>query len=95
MLEFVGYDVLKPQIVWGPAQIHGGEASGRISAAWRERLNRIAQEEPIVVGSQVKADYCPNSLSQIIRLSALADITPRFETAEERSTVAHDAPANN
>ena len=49
MLEFVGYDVLKPQIVWGPAQITEEQRKAYL-AAWRERLTRIAQEEPIVVG---------------------------------------------
>jgi len=49
MLEFVGYDVLKPQIVYGPAQI-SEEARKAHLAAWRERLTQIAQEESIVVG---------------------------------------------
>ena len=49
MLEFVGYDVLKPQIVWGPAQITEEERRAYLDA-WRERLTRIAQEEPIAVG---------------------------------------------
>ena len=49
MLEFVGYDVLKPQIVYGPAQITEDERKAHL-AAWRERLTQIAQEEPIAVG---------------------------------------------
>lgn len=49
MLQFLGYDVLKPQIVWGPAQITKEERKAHL-AAWRERLTRIAQEESIVVG---------------------------------------------
>ena len=49
MLEFVGFDVLKPQIVYGPAQIVEEQRRAHL-AAWRERLKRIAQEEPIVVG---------------------------------------------
>jgi len=49
MLQFVGYDVLKPQIVWGPAQITDEERKAYLDA-WRERLTQIAQEEPIVVG---------------------------------------------
>ncbi len=49
MLEFVGYDVLRPQIVWGPAQITEEKRKAAL-AAWRERLTRIAQEEPIAVG---------------------------------------------
>jgi NAD(P)H dehydrogenase (quinone) len=49
MLEFVGFDVLKPQIVWGPAQITEEERKAAL-AAWRARLKQITQEEPIVVG---------------------------------------------
>jgi NAD(P)H dehydrogenase (quinone) len=49
MLEFVGFDVLKPQIVWGPAQITEEDRKAHL-AAWRERLKQIAQEEPIAVG---------------------------------------------
>jgi NAD(P)H dehydrogenase (quinone) len=49
MLQFLGYDVLKPQIVWGPAQITEEERKTHL-AAWRERLTQIAQEEPIAVG---------------------------------------------
>ena len=49
MLEFVGYDVLKPQIVWGPAQITEEKRKAAL-AAWRERLTQIAQEEPTTVG---------------------------------------------
>ncbi|HEY1384790.1 MAG TPA: NAD(P)H-dependent oxidoreductase [Dongiaceae bacterium] len=49
MLEFVGYDVLQPQIVHGPAQASEEQRKAHL-AAWRERLTRIAQEEPILVG---------------------------------------------
>jgi NAD(P)H dehydrogenase (quinone) len=49
MLEFVGFDVLKPQIVWGPAQITEEQRNAYL-AAWRERLKQIAEEEPIAVG---------------------------------------------
>jgi NAD(P)H dehydrogenase (quinone) len=49
MLEFVGFDVLKPQIVYGPAQITEEQRKTQL-AAWRERLKQIAQEEPIAVG---------------------------------------------
>ena len=49
MLEFVGFDVLKPQIVHGPAQATEEERKAHL-AAWRDRLTQIAQEEPIVVG---------------------------------------------
>jgi len=49
MLEFVGFDVLKPQIVYGPAQITEEDRRAHL-AAWRQRLKQIAQEEPIAVG---------------------------------------------
>lgn len=49
MLQFLGYDVLKPQIVYGPAQASEEERLA-VLAAWRERLRKIAQEEPIEVG---------------------------------------------
>jgi NAD(P)H dehydrogenase (quinone) len=49
MLEFVGFDVLKPQIVHGPVQATEEQRKAHL-AAWRERLTRIAQEEPIIVG---------------------------------------------
>jgi NAD(P)H dehydrogenase (quinone) len=49
MLEFVGFDVLKPQIVHGPAQATDEERKAHL-AAWRERLKQIAQEQPIAVG---------------------------------------------
>ena len=49
MLEFIGFDVLKPQIVHGPAQATEEERKAHLTA-WRERLKRITQEEPIVVG---------------------------------------------
>jgi NAD(P)H dehydrogenase (quinone) len=49
MLEFVGFDVLKPQIAWAPAHIADEERQVYL-AQWRERLTRIAQEEPILVG---------------------------------------------
>ena len=49
MLQFVGFDVLAPQIVHGPARIGDEERRAQLDA-WRQRLIRIAQEEPIVVG---------------------------------------------
>ena len=49
MLEFVGFDVLKPQIAWAPAHITEGERKAQLDA-WRQRLSQIAQEEPIMVG---------------------------------------------
>jgi NAD(P)H dehydrogenase (quinone) len=49
MLEFVGYDVLKPQIAWSPTHVSEEQRTTYL-AAWRGRLTQIAQEEPIVVG---------------------------------------------
>lgn len=49
MLQFLGYDVLKPQIVYGPAQSTEEQRAAHLQA-WRERLTRIAQEEPVEVG---------------------------------------------
>jgi NAD(P)H dehydrogenase (quinone) len=49
MLQFLGYDVLKPQIVHGPAQASEEERAAFL-AAWRGRLTRIAEEEAIAVG---------------------------------------------
>ncbi|HNB25782.1 MAG TPA: NAD(P)H-dependent oxidoreductase, partial [Alphaproteobacteria bacterium] len=49
MLQFLGYDVLRPQIVYGPAQMTQEQRAAAL-AAWRERLRQIAQEEAIEVG---------------------------------------------
>ncbi|HKP26503.1 MAG TPA: NAD(P)H-dependent oxidoreductase [Dongiaceae bacterium] len=49
MLEFVGFDVLRPQIVHGPAQATEEQRKAHLTA-WRERLKQITQEEPIAVG---------------------------------------------
>jgi len=49
MFQFLGYDVLKPQIVHGPAQA-SAEQRAAFLAAWRERLRHIVEEEAIAVG---------------------------------------------
>jgi NAD(P)H dehydrogenase (quinone) len=49
MFEFLGYDVLKPQIVYGPAQMADEQRAAAL-ASWRERLRMIAQEDAIEVG---------------------------------------------
>lgn len=49
MLQFVGYDVLEPQIVWSPAHLTE-EGRKAVLAAWRERLTQIVREKPIEVG---------------------------------------------
>jgi NAD(P)H dehydrogenase (quinone) len=49
VLEFVGFDVLKPQIAWAPAHISEEERRVYLRE-WRERLTRIAEEEPVLIG---------------------------------------------
>ena len=49
MFQFLGYDVLKPQIVYGPAQMTEEQRASALTA-WRERLAEIVQEEAIAVG---------------------------------------------
>ena len=50
MLQFVGFDVLSPQIVYGPVHLTG-EQRGQHLAAYAARLQRIADESPMEVGS--------------------------------------------
>jgi NAD(P)H dehydrogenase (quinone) len=49
MLQFVGFDVLAPQITYGPVRL---EQEARIErlAAYAERLKNIASEKPFDVG---------------------------------------------
>ena len=49
MLQFVGFDVLRPEVVFQPARL---DADQRIEAlqAWRERLQAIESEAPVEVG---------------------------------------------
>ena len=49
MLQFVGFDVLRPQIVYGPAHMDDAGRRGELEAFAR-RLAQIAGEEPIEVG---------------------------------------------
>jgi NAD(P)H dehydrogenase (quinone) len=49
MLRFVGFDVLAPQVVFGPARLDD-DARAAALAAWRERLAHIFDETPIEVG---------------------------------------------
>jgi NAD(P)H dehydrogenase (quinone) len=49
MLSFVGFDVLQPQISWGPAHFDD-EARAALLEAWRTRLAGIADEAPIDPG---------------------------------------------
>lgn len=49
MLQFPGFDVLAPEIVYGPVHQTTQEREG-ILAAYAERLKNIEQEKPIEVG---------------------------------------------
>ena len=49
ILEFVGFSVLAPQISYGPAHISQDERA-ELLKNYRDRLQRINQEEPITVG---------------------------------------------
>ena len=49
MLEFVGFDVLRPNIVFGPARLSAEERPAAL-AAWRDRLATIENEAPVGVG---------------------------------------------
>ena len=50
MLQFVGFDVLAPQIVYGPAHLTDEQRRQHL-ATYATRLQRIADESPIEVGS--------------------------------------------
>jgi len=50
MLQFVGFDVLAPQIVYGPVRLSDEEREAEL-AAWTMRLVRIGDESPIEVGA--------------------------------------------
>jgi len=49
MLQFVGFDVLEPQIVYGPARLTDEQRKQQL-AAYAARLQGIARESPIDVG---------------------------------------------
>jgi NAD(P)H dehydrogenase (quinone) len=49
MLQFVGFDVLAPQIVYGPVRLEQGQRAERL-ASYAERLKAIAGEPPVEVG---------------------------------------------
>jgi len=49
MLRFTGWDVLQPNIVYGPVRLSDGERESALNA-WANRLVSIADEEPIDVG---------------------------------------------
>jgi len=50
MLQFVGFDVLAPQIVYGPVHLTDEQRRQHL-AIYAARLERIADESPIEVGS--------------------------------------------
>ena len=50
MLQFVGFDVLAPQIVYGPVHLTDEQRRQHL-ATYAARLQRIADESPIEVGS--------------------------------------------
>lgn len=49
MLQFVGFEVLAPQIVYGPVRLEQAQRTELLSA-YAARLNRIADEQPLDVG---------------------------------------------
>jgi NAD(P)H dehydrogenase (quinone) len=49
MLQFVGFDVLEPQIVYGPVRLTDEQRTQQL-AAYAARLQKIADETPIDVG---------------------------------------------
>jgi len=49
ILQFVGFDVLRPQIVYGPARLSDQQRANAL-AAWERRLGSICEEAPMEVG---------------------------------------------
>ena len=49
MLRFTGWDVLAPNIVYGPVRISDDERAAALNA-WANRLRSIETEPPIDVG---------------------------------------------
>ncbi|MBV8701576.1 NAD(P)H-dependent oxidoreductase [Bradyrhizobium sp.] len=49
MLQFVGFDVLAPQIAYGPVRLEQGQRT-ELLAAYAERLKSIESEQPFEVG---------------------------------------------
>jgi len=49
MLQFVGFDVLAPQIVYGPVRLTD-EQRAQALATYADRLQAIGTESPIDVG---------------------------------------------
>jgi putative NADPH-quinone reductase len=49
MLQFVGFDVLEPEIVYGPVRLTDEQRKQQL-ATYATRLQGIARESPIDVG---------------------------------------------
>ena len=49
ILQFVGFEVLAPQIAYGPVRLEQGQRT-ELLAAYAERLRNIADEPPLEVG---------------------------------------------
>jgi NAD(P)H dehydrogenase (quinone) len=49
ILQFVGFDVLAPHVVYGPARMAPEERQAQL-AAFADRLNAVDQEERIEAG---------------------------------------------
>jgi NAD(P)H dehydrogenase (quinone) len=49
MLQFVGFELLAPQIAYGPVRPDQGQRT-ELLAAYAERLKNIAGEQPFEVG---------------------------------------------
>ena len=49
MLQFVGFELLAPQIAYGPVRLDQGQRT-ELLAAYAERLKNIAGEQPFEVG---------------------------------------------
>jgi putative NADPH-quinone reductase len=50
MLQFTGFTVLAPQVVYGPARLSAEERAAEL-AAWAARLPDLAREAPLAVGT--------------------------------------------
>jgi len=49
MLQFVGFEVLAPQIIYGPVRMHDSQRK-EVLAGYAERLKNISNETPFDVG---------------------------------------------
>jgi putative NADPH-quinone reductase len=50
MLQFTGFTVLAPHVVYGPAQLSDEQREAEL-ATWAARLPGLAQEAPLAVGT--------------------------------------------